>query len=163
MVKFIKRKEKTMQHSKQVPKFFPRKVIPNPNGNVLHGLRNDDNQFVRFGEIYVSKLNKGVVKGWKKHLNATLNLIVTHGTVRFVALAESGMNNDRIEKCLDVCIGEENHGLLVIPPGFWLAFGASQGEGASIVNISTEIHDPKEAQNTDFRYFGEYWRIQDTK
>ena len=145
--------------SKKIPQFFPRKVIPNPNGNILHGLRKDDDQFLEFGEVYVSKLNKGAVKGWKKHLKATLNLIVTQGTVRFVVLSESNTDNNNIQICLDLSVGEANHGLLVIPPGFWLAFGASNNGEATIVNISTETHDPLESVSNSFIAFEEYWSL----
>ena len=146
-----------MRHKNREPQFLPRKVIKIPNGNVLHGLRKDDDEFRQFGEVYVSKLNRGAVKGWKNHRKATLNLIVTHGIVRFVGLVESQVSDSGVEKCLDLIVGEDNHGLLVVPPGVWLAFGSSGNTEASIVNVSTEIHDPIEAETADFQRFGKYW------
>lgn len=136
------------------PKFFPRRVIQQLNGNVLHGLKKSDDEFLEFGEVYISKVNKGSNKGWKKHSSAHLNLVVTSGDVRFVALSESG---DQTFKVLDVCVSEENHGLLVVPPGFWLAFGTDAGFEATIINISTEEHDPNESVSVPFELFQDHW------
>jgi len=139
------------------PEFFARKVIGQPNGNVLHGLRKSDNEFLEFGEVYISKLNRGCIKGWKKHTSAYLNLIVTSGAVRFVALSVSPHKSGDVIKVLDICVDENNHGLLVVPPGFWLAFGVGCDNEATIINVSTEEHDPQESISMPFEFFKDYW------
>ena len=137
------------------PHFVPRKVIENEKGNILHGLRSDDSEFSSFGEAYLSKVNRNSIKGWKKHLSATLNLFVVNGVVRFVALSES--ESGGVKKCFDMILHEDNHGLLVVPPGVWLAFGSENHETASIVNISTETHDPLESVNVHFPTYAHLW------
>ena len=75
--------------------------------------------------------------------------------VRFVALLEN--EDGGVTKCLDVTLHEDNHGLLVVPPRIWLAFGALNHEKASIVNVSTETHDPRESVNVDFCTHAHLW------
>jgi len=137
------------------PHFFPKKVIDNEKGNILHALRRDDLEFSSFGEAYLSKLNRNSIKGWKKHLSATLNLFVANGAVRFVALSES--KSGEVNKCFEMTLHEDNHGLLLVPPGVWLAFGSQKSKSASIVNISSETHDPLESINVDFQTYAHFW------
>ena len=144
-----------MKKSTTSPIFAPRKVVTNENGNILHGLRFDDPEFIKFGEVYLSRINRNSIKGWKKHLSATLNLLVTDGAVRFVALSENKSGN--VKKCFEATICEANHGLLIIPPGVWLAFGSQGNKPASIINVSTEAHDPKESISVDFETYASFW------
>src|SRR4051812_6213585 len=57
--------------------------IPGEKGDVLHALRNDEATFKKFGEIYFSTVLHGVFKGWKRHTEMVLNLVVPVGTIRF--------------------------------------------------------------------------------
>ena len=54
----------------------PLKIIEREQGNVMHALKNSDAGFDGFGEAYFTFVNNGVIKGWKKHREMTLNLIV---------------------------------------------------------------------------------------
>ena len=62
----------------------PLKIIPGENGGVMHALKVHESSFKGFGEAYFSFVNKGKVKGWKRHTRMTLNLIVPVGKIRFV-------------------------------------------------------------------------------
>ena len=52
-------------------------------GNLFHGLKNSDDGYDKFGEIYFSFINKNSIKAWKFHKKMTLNLIVPVGSIRF--------------------------------------------------------------------------------
>ena len=62
----------------------PLRRIPDERGAVLHMLREDDEHFERFGEIYFSTVYPGVVKGWHLHREMTLNYAVPMGMVKLV-------------------------------------------------------------------------------
>ena len=62
----------------------PLKQIQNPKGDIFHALKESDAGFSGFGEAYFSSVGFGEVKGWKKHIKMTLNLIVPVGEVEFV-------------------------------------------------------------------------------
>ena len=58
---------------------FDKQTISTKNGNVRHGLRVDDKDFSGFGEVYFSEVNKGCVKGWKRHSKMVVNLLPITG------------------------------------------------------------------------------------
>ena len=62
----------------------PLKILKNPSGDVMRGIRSDENQFEGFGEVYFSKILSDKIKGWKYHKEMTMNLIVISGEVKFV-------------------------------------------------------------------------------
>ena len=62
----------------------PLKRLSTPGGDVMHVLKNSDNGFNGFGEVYFSWVERGTIKAWKCHQHMTLNLVVPLGEVSFV-------------------------------------------------------------------------------
>ena len=126
----------------------PEKRITNPKGDIFHAMKRSSQGFFGFGEAYFSIINPGVIKGWKRHRSATLNLVVPVGLVRFV------VHDDRPDtistgKFLDITIGGVNNARLTVCPGLWVAF-TGVGDGPHmLLNISSEEHDPAEADNIE--------------
>ena len=52
---------------------LPLRRIPDERGTIFHMLRESDAHFERFGEIYFSTVYEGVIKGWHRHLDMSLN------------------------------------------------------------------------------------------
>lgn len=124
----------------------PLKVIGDERGEVRHGLRASEDSFRGFGETYFSVVNRGVVKGWKKHLRMHSNLIVAAGSIRFVCCddREGSPTRGVVE---EYCLSRSVYGRLTIPPGIWMAFqGTSEGTNL-LVNIASVEHDPNEVMN----------------
>ena len=48
-------------------KVTPLKQIGDDRGKVMHMLRNDSKDFVKFGECYFSEVLSDSIKAWKKH------------------------------------------------------------------------------------------------
>ena len=71
----------------------PLKDIATNNGSVLHAMRKSDDGFHGFGEAYFSIVNYRAIRGWKRHQNMTLNLIVPVGEIKFV-LIDDGESAD---------------------------------------------------------------------
>ena len=65
-------------------KIFNKKVIVDDRGKILHMLRNDDKNFIRFGEIYFSYVYPKKVKAWHIHKKMTLNYCSAYGKIRLV-------------------------------------------------------------------------------
>ena len=61
----------------------------------MHMLRADDPHFIQFGEIYFTTVYEGVVKGWHKHREMTLNYACVFGRVKLVRLRRSPGVADR--------------------------------------------------------------------
>ena len=62
----------------------PLRQIANAKGDIFHVMKKSDEGFFGFGEAYFSTIKTGEVKGWKKHLDMTLNIVVITGEVKFV-------------------------------------------------------------------------------
>ena len=60
------------------------KQIMSEDGAVFHAMKDTDKGFAGFGEAYFSTVKQGRIKGWKKHREMTMNLVVIFGCVKFV-------------------------------------------------------------------------------
>jgi dTDP-4-dehydrorhamnose 3,5-epimerase len=63
---------------------IPLQRIPDERGTIMHMLRADDPHFLQFGEIYFTTVYEGVVKGWHKHREMTLNYACVFGRIKLV-------------------------------------------------------------------------------
>jgi dTDP-4-dehydrorhamnose 3,5-epimerase len=123
--------------------FTPLRRIATPGGDVMHGMKMDDAGYRGFGEVYFSWVAEGTVKGWKRHRQMTLNLVVPLGKVRFL-MCEHLEDAETPEFVERVVCSETHYGRLTIPPGIWVAFQGI-GPGSSLVaNIADMPHDPDE-------------------
>lgn len=119
-------------------KFTELKKMHGDTGSVFHVMQNC---FGKVQEVYVSTVNQGSIKGWKKHFKMTLNLTVIKGEVNFFI-----KRGRKIKKCT---LGESNYGRLTIPPNYWVAFEGVALENI-IINCADLVHDPEEAENRKF-------------
>ena len=62
----------------------PLNKIYHPKGEIFKAIKKSDPTFNKFGEAYFSTINKGDIKGWKKHTKMILNLVVVIGEIEFV-------------------------------------------------------------------------------
>lgn len=125
--------------------------ISTPGGDVLHALRCDDVGFRGFGEAYFSLIDRGAIKGWKRHRRFTLNLVVPVGSVRFV-IYDDRSHSATCGQFQEVAISTDSYFRLTVPPMVWMGF---QGVGHScsvILDVTDFVHDPQE---TDRRALSE--------
>ena len=117
----------------------PLRRIPTIGGDVMHALKDSDDGFNGFGEVYFSWVEQGAIKAWKYHQHMTLNLVVPLGEISFVFHIKDQENCFRTEN-----IGEEQYIRLTVPPGIWFAF-QGRGSGQSLLmNLADMAHDPDE-------------------
>ena len=131
------------------------RVIDNNKGDVMHGMRSEDSGYGGFGEAYFSKINRGDIKGWKKHNLMTLNLIVPIGQVKFVLYDDRPRHEKRFNELI---ISLNNYYRLTVPPNIWVAF-KGLGKDNMILNIANIMHDPNESENKDLSDIKYDWSI----
>lgn len=138
----------------------PQRRVSNPKGDIIHAMKRSGMGYAGFGEAYFSTVHYNVVKGWKCHRTATLNLTVPVGLIRFV-IYDSRTFSPSKGKFFEVIIGEDNYSRITISPGLWVAFmGISEGLNM-LLNISSEEHDPDEADNIDLNEIPFDWNNGD--
>ena len=74
------------------------KIIDTPGGNVMHAMKKSSLGYVGFGEAYFSQIHKGAIKGWKRHSQMTLNIIVPIGSIRFVLINDFYKTNSNFQE-----------------------------------------------------------------
>ena len=124
------------------------KELPDERGKIMHMLRCDDAHFEKFGEIYFSVVYPGVVKGWHKHRQMTLNYAVPAGMIKLV-LYDDRDNSSTKGEVEELFIGEDNYCLVKIPPEVWNGFKGIRTKPAIVANCATLPHDPEEIIRLD--------------
>ena len=110
----------------------------------MHMLRADDPHFLQFGEIYFTTVYEGVVKGWHKHREMTLNYACVFGRIKLVVY------DDRPESPTggtleEIFLGPDDHSLVVIPPG---ALDRLQGDDRAVRDRRQLLHAPHDPSRT---------------
>ena len=122
-------------------RLIPLKKIVGDKGSVFHIIR--DPEF-DIKEVYLSTVKKHSVKGWKKHINMSLSLVVVQGNVKFTVKKDAMTGQ--------YTIGEDNYCRLEVQPGCWVCFEGLNDENM-IINCADLGHDPEEVI---LRSFGGY-------
>lgn len=120
----------------------PLKQIHHEKGDVFHAMKKSDAGFDGFGEAYFSTINKGDIKGWKKHTKMTLNLVVPFGEIEFVVYDEKN------KEFFTTKLSQKNYQRLTVKPNLWLAFRGI-GDKNMLLNLANLEHDPSEAVNKE--------------
>ena len=128
----------------------PLKQIVNPKGDIFHAMKKSDNGFDGFGEAYFSTIYKNDIKGWKKHTEMTLNLVVPIGEIEFV------IYNDESKKFFNTRLSQNKYQRLTIKPNLWVAFRGLEDYNL-LLNLASIEHDPGEAKNLDINEIQYEW------
>ena len=127
---------------------IPLKRIPDERGTVYHMLRSTDPHFRQFGEIYFSTVYRGVIKGWHRHRDMTLNYACIFGRIKLVIYDDREGSPTKGE-LQEVFLGPDNYVLVIIPPGVWNGFKGMSDPYAIVANCCTHPHDPSRSERLD--------------
>ena len=120
----------------------PLKQIYNPKGDIFHAIKKSDEGFVDFGEAYFSSINLGAIKGWKRHKQMVLNLIVPVGSVRFILYDD---RKDQVNQFQEVVLSfKDQYCRLTVPPMIWVGFQGIDLNPSIVLNVASIQHSPKE-------------------
>lgn len=129
-------------------KVIPLRRIPDERGTILHMLRATDPHFQKFGEIYFSTIYRGVVKGWHKHREMTLNYACVHGRIKLV-VHDDREGSPSKGATQEIFLGPDDYSLAIIPPGVWNGFKGMSDPYAIVANCCTHPHDPSRSERLD--------------
>jgi dTDP-4-dehydrorhamnose 3,5-epimerase len=127
----------------------PLNKITHPKGDIFLAMKESDDGFYGFGEAYFATINKGDIKGWKKHAKMTLNLVVVTGEVEFAVF-----NGDDF---LSVKLSKDNYQRLTVQPSLWVAFKGLSDENM-LLNLASIEHDPGESESVNLNAFDYDWK-----
>jgi dTDP-4-dehydrorhamnose 3,5-epimerase len=127
---------------------IPLRRIPDERGTVYHMMKCTDPHFRQFGEIYFSTVYKGVVKGWHRHREMTLNYACIFGRIKLV-LYDDREGSPTKGEIMEVFLGPDDYSLVVIPPEVWNGFKGMSEPFAMVANCCTHPHDPSRTTRVD--------------
>jgi dTDP-4-dehydrorhamnose 3,5-epimerase len=114
--------------------------IPDERGYLMEMLRSDWPEFERFGQVYITAVYSGVVKGWHYHKIQTDHFVCVAGMAKVVLYDDREGSRTRGE-VNEFFMGWQRPRLLKIPPGVLHGFKGISQEMALIVNVPTELYD----------------------
>ena len=127
------------------------KIIACEGGDIMHALKNNESSYKKFGEVYFSKVDQYCIKGWKKHLEMTCNLVVPIGNVKFVFF------DSNLQFISEESIGQNNYLRITTPPGIWFAFQGLSKECNLILNIADITHSENEIERLPLEEINYNW------
>jgi len=113
------------------------KLIPDERGFLMEMMRDDVEFFQKFGQVYLSVVYPGVVKGWHYHKKQTDHFVFVKGMAKVVLYDDREGSRTRGE-VNEFFMGEHNPILLVIPPFVLHGMKGIGSEPAYLVNTPTE-------------------------
>jgi len=127
---------------------IPLRRIPDERGTIYHMLRSTDPHFRQFGEIYFSTIYPGVIKGWHKHEEMTLNYACIEGRIKLVLYDDREPSSTK-QELMEMFLGPDNYSLVIIPPQVWNGFKGMSAPFSIVANCCTHPHDPSRSQRMD--------------
>ncbi len=115
-------------------------VIPDERGRLMEILRNDDELFLQFGQVYMTTTYPGVVKAWHLHKEQTDNVACVQGMIK-LALYDAREQSPTFKQVDQFYLGLHNPLLVQIPKGIYHGWMCVSPEEAIIVNIPTERYN----------------------
>ncbi len=135
-------------------------VFANDQGYLFETLRDDDEIFDGvFGQVLVSELYPGVIKGLHRHWKQTDYTTCIKGNIKYVVAKEK---KDGTADVKIYTIGEKNPVLIKTPPGLWHGYMPLGNERATILHLmdkSYDVNDP-DTDRLDVYAFGDVWTVK---
>ena len=142
-------------------KIIPKKQIIDERGKIMHMMKNDDANFVKFGEIYFSYTHPNTIKAWHLHEKMTVNYVCVIGKIKLVLFDDREQSKTKGD-LQEIFLTTENYNLVSVPPGVWNGFKSIENKFSIIANCSDLPHDPQEMLRRpyDDPYFNYSWDIK---
>ena len=110
-------------------------------GEIHKIFRDDLNQNFLTKEIYRLKITPNNNRDWIQHNKSTLLLTVTEGA------AILSTKDSYFEDILKLELSEEKPMLIRVNPGTWFLITTQNSQGASVLVIADQLHDPAEVSH----------------
>ena len=136
------------------------KVFANDQGYLFETVRKDDKFFDgEFGQVLISVIYHGVIKGFHKHQHQTDYTTCIKGNIKYVVAKEK---EDGTADVKVYTIGEKNPVIIKVPPGHWHGYMPLGNQEAVILHVMDKLYDPKndDTERKDPYVFGDVWIVK---
>jgi len=119
------------------------RLIPDERGYLMEMFRSDWPEYEQFGQVYVTAVYPGVVKGWHYHRKQDDHFICVSGMAK-VVLYDDREGSPTRGVLNEFFIGEQNPMLVKIPKGVYHGFKGIGESLTLIVNVPTQLYNYEE-------------------
>jgi dTDP-4-dehydrorhamnose 3,5-epimerase len=112
-------------------------------GYLMEILREDDEIFERFGQVYVSLNYPGVIRAWHYHRLQTDYFVCIKGMIK-VPLYDARPDSPTHGEVNEFFLGENNRILLSIPVGVYHGYRTVRTEPSLLLNFPTRAYNRDE-------------------
>ncbi|HEV2296987.1 MAG TPA: dTDP-4-dehydrorhamnose 3,5-epimerase family protein [Candidatus Acidoferrales bacterium] len=119
------------------------KMICDERGRLMEILRADDQEFIKFGQLYMTTAYPGVVKGWHYHKKQIDSFATVRGMIKLV-LYDAREKSKTHKQVNEFFLGEHNPILVQIPNFVYHGFKCVSETEAIVINCPTEPYHHKE-------------------
>jgi dTDP-4-dehydrorhamnose 3,5-epimerase len=116
------------------------KRIPDERGRLMEILRNDDDMYTTFGQVYMTTTYPSVVKAWHYHRKQDDHIVCVKGMLKLV-LYDSRESSPTYGEVNEFFIGDYNPLLVKVPKMIYHGWKCISEEEAIVINIPTEPYD----------------------
>jgi dTDP-4-dehydrorhamnose 3,5-epimerase len=118
----------------------PLKAVPDERGRIMEILRSDDREFRKFGELALTTVYPGAIKGWHRHRVQWDHFAVARGMLKLV-LVDTREDSETHDEINEFFLGDHNPLIVTIPPQVLHGFkGIDVGE-TIVVSCASEPFD----------------------
>jgi dTDP-4-dehydrorhamnose 3,5-epimerase len=141
-------------------KLYPLKVNTDNRGWLSELLREDEKNFLHFGQLYIVNNYKAhIVRGFHMHLEQDEVFFVTHGVIQFIIIDER--SDSPTYKVMNKIIIDSSR-----PHAFWVPRGVQHGsmaltDGAQITAVTTLPYNKENPDEVRLpsNYYGDIWEV----
>lgn len=99
-------------------------------------------------EVYMTKVNPGVIKGWHGYYTKSMLYVCVSGNVKLV-LFDNREDNETYQDYQEIYLGESDYKAVLIPPGVMNAFKGISLQQSTVVVLADEEFDEHETIRWD--------------
>ena len=118
------------------------RLVPDERGRLMEILRNDDQFFTQFGQVYMTTTYPHVVKAWHYHRRQDDHITCVKGMLKLV-LYDGRKKSPTYAEINEFFIGDYNPMLIKVPKMIYHGWKCISEEEAIVINIPTEPYDRK--------------------
>jgi dTDP-4-dehydrorhamnose 3,5-epimerase len=111
-------------------------------GRLAEIIRKDDDIFEKFGQVYMTTVYPGVVKGWHYHKIQSDNFCCVKGMIKLV-LFDAREKSKTYGEINEFFIGEHNPLVVHIPRFVYHGFKGISETESIVINTITEVYNSK--------------------
>lgn len=116
------------------------KAHADERGYLMEILREDDEIFERFGQVYVSLNYPGIIRAWHYHRKQTDYFVCIKGMIK-VPLYDARQDSPTYGEVNEFFLGEHNRIVLSIPIGVYHGYKTIGVEPSLLLNFPTKPYD----------------------